>query len=102
VIPTREGRHGRLFIFDKKTHSKVKSQKPKVFKNNFYKTINISNERFKKDFTPVDPNCDCELCKNYTKAYMHHLLRSNESLFLRLASIHNLNFYLALMKKLQK
>lgn len=90
VIPTREGRHGRIFIW-----------KNNNLDSDFYEAININNEKYKEDFTPIDPNCDCVLCKNYTRAYLRHLFAVGEPLALRLASIHNLKFYLDLMKKLQ-
>lgn len=92
VIPTREGRHGRLFVW----------KSDNVREKDFYTTININNEKFKNDFTSVDGDCDCELCKNHTRAYLHHLLRTKEPLFMRLASLHNLNFYIKLMNILQK
>jgi queuine tRNA-ribosyltransferase len=91
VIPTREGRHGRLFIW--------KNQK-ELQGYDFYETININNERFKEDFSPVDKDCDCELCKNHTRAYLRHLFVSDDPLAMRLAAIHNLRFYMQLMKKL--
>jgi len=107
VIPTREGRHGRLFIRKGNFQFSIsnfqtspKAQKPKSPKT-FYKTININNEKFKKDFKPVDKSCNCVLCKNYTRAYLRHLFATNEPLALRLASIHNLKFYLDLMNKLR-
>lgn len=93
VIPTREGRHGRLFIWKKDFDS---------LNSSFYETINIGNEEFREDFSPVDEKCDCHTCKNYTKAYLRHLLKINEPLFLRLASVHNLRFYLKLMQILQE
>ena len=92
VIPTREGRHGKLFIWNKKD----------IRKKDFYKTVNIGNEKFRNDFTPIDKNCDCYACKNYTKAYLNHLMRAKDPLFLRLSSLHNLSFYLKLMEKLRK
>jgi queuine tRNA-ribosyltransferase len=92
VIPTREGRHGRLFIWDKQKNHDI----------GCYKTINIGNKKFEKDFTPIDPNCDCYTCQNYTKAYLNHLMKTKEALFLRLASIHNLKFYMQLMESLRK
>ena len=91
VIPTREGRHGRLFIWKKKD----------IQKASFYETINIKNSKFKQDFSPVDKKCSCELCKNYTKAYLAHLFSIKEPLAMRLASIHNLKFYLELMEKIR-
>ena len=103
VIPTREGRHGRLFIWDKQRELSLKKfNNSKKQKANFYKTINIGNEKFKEDFTPIDSNCDCYTCQNYTKAYLNHLMKTKEALFLRLASIHNLKFYMQLMEELRK
>jgi queuine tRNA-ribosyltransferase len=93
VVPTREGRHGRLFIMKSK---KIKN------KNNFYKTINIVNARFKNDFTSIDENCDCYACKNYTKGYLHHLFRVGEPLGAQMAALHNLKFYVELMDELKK
>jgi len=91
VIPTREGRHGRLFIWKNET-----------LDGDFYETININNEKFKEDFTPVDVKCDCLLCCRYSRAYLRHLFAIKEPLALRLASLHNLKFYLDLMKKLRE
>ncbi len=102
VMPTREGRHGRLFVWDKQ------SEFPKKYKNsqsknigNFYKTLNINNSRYKKDFSPIDKKCGCELCKNYTRAYLSHLFAVKDSLSMRLASVHNLKFYMELMEKIR-
>lgn len=91
VIPTREGRHGRLFI--------MKSQD--TTEGSFYETINIVNERFREDFAPVDKTCDCELCRNHSRAYLRHLFRVGDSLGGKLASIHNLRFYMRLMERLR-
>jgi queuine tRNA-ribosyltransferase len=95
VIPTREGRHGRLLVWNS-------IMKFNESKNDFYKTINIGNEKFKEDFTPIDANCSCYTCKNYTKAYLNYLMKTKEALFLRLASIHNLRFYTRLIEELRK
>ncbi len=92
VIPTREARHGKLFLW---------SGVGDVRKKKFYKTINITNSKFKKDFKPVDKNCSCELCTNYSRAYLNHLYKMNEGLGKRLASIHNLKFYVDLMDKIK-
>lgn len=108
VIPTREGRHGRLFIRNKKTdfqfsnESKIQNEKSGIDMKSFYGTMNINNGKFKDDFSPVDPDCDCELCKNHTRAYLHHLFSHKEPLGMRLASIHNLKFYMELMEELRK
>jgi len=101
VIPTREGRHGRLFRW--REMSNVECQMPNAMEgSSFYETININNEQFKEDFTPIDLHCGCYTCKNFTKAYLNHLLRTNEPFFLKLASLHNLNFYIELMRILRK
>jgi len=92
VIPTREGRHGKLFLWKKKD----------VRKKNFYTTISVGNEKYKHDFSPVDRSCDCYTCKNHTRAYLNHLMRTKDPLFFRLASLHNLNFYFTLMKTIRK
>ena len=114
VIPTREGRHGRLFIwneqsefpisnfqFPNKSQVSISNDQKESLEKSFYKTINISNEQFKEDFTSVDPTCDCELCTKYTRAYLKHLFKVGEPLAGRLASLHNLCFYAKLMEKLR-
>lgn len=93
VIPTREARHGRLY--------KLKSEKIST-KNNFYELIQITNSKHKSDKNPIDKNCKCYTCKNYSCAYINHLFNVKEPLAMRLATIHNLNFYLELMRILQK
>lgn len=100
VIPTREGRHGRLFRW--KGSPASGSGISNVLEDGFYETINIANEKFTEDFTPIDENCDCFTCQNHTKAYLHHLLRTSEPLFLKLASVHNLRFYHQLMEFLRE
>lgn len=104
VIPTREGRHGRLFVWKEGAHdsdaqandSKEPIRKPE---RPFYETINIANEKYRSDFAPVDGSCDCYTCKNYTKAYLNHLLRTQEPLFAKLSSVHNLRFYMRVMEE---
>ena len=91
VIPTREARHARLFVWKNNT-----------LKGKFYRAFHVTNRRFKQDPRPIDPRCDCLTCRHYSRAYLHHLLRTNESLGWRLASIHNLAFYLGLMKKIRQ
>ena len=55
-----------------------------------------------KDFTTLDPDCDCYTCKNYTRAYIHHLFKSKEILGARLLSIHNLRFLVNLMENVRE
>lgn len=93
VIPTREGRHGRLFLRKRGIDLKPES--------GFYETINISNKKFEEDFSPIDPDCSCELCGNYSRAYLRHMFFLKDPLAQRLASIHNLKFYLELMEDIR-
>lgn len=102
VIPTREGRHGRLFVWNEQLKfqtSNVKCQNKEH--KNFYQTINIQNEQFKEDFSPIDVHCDCFTCRHHTKAYVRHLFMAEEPLGARLASIHNLRFYMKLMEEIR-
>ena len=62
----------------------------------------IKNAKYKEDFTPLDHECDCYVCKNYTRAYIRHLFNVDEILGLRLASIHNLHFLINLMKNIRE
>jgi queuine tRNA-ribosyltransferase len=90
VIPTREGRHGRLFIWQKSGLS-----------GKFYRTINITNASFKNNFSPINRDSQLPLLRQYSKAYLYHLFRTNEILGLKLATLNNLEFYLHLMRKIR-
>ena len=81
VMPTRHARNGHLF-----TASGV---------------INIRNSVHQEDLGPIDPECHCYTCRNYSRAYLRHLDRCNEILGARLNTVHNLHFYLALMRALR-
>ncbi len=82
VMPTRNARNGTLFTS--------------------FGRINIRGAKFKLDNEPIDSECDCLTCKRYTRSYMHHLMRAKELTFFRLASIHNLHYYLNLMEQARK
>jgi len=107
VIPTREGRHGKLFLFQRKSNFQFsifnfqknpKSQIP----NNFYQTLNINNAKFAKDFSAINPESKSSELRNYTKAYLHHLFKLKEPLGQKLASLNNLEFYMELMEEIRK
>jgi queuine tRNA-ribosyltransferase len=102
VIPTREGRHGRLFLRKDNFNFEILNFQANLNEGLFYKTININNGKFKEDFSPVDVSCDCALCRNYTRSYLHHLFAMKDPLAMRLAAIHNLKFYMDLMTKLRE
>ncbi len=78
AFPTRNARHGTLMTSGG--------------------NIDIARSKFALDLTPVDENCGCYTCRNYTKAYLHHLFKESELLVLRLASIHNLHFIQTIVK----
>jgi queuine tRNA-ribosyltransferase len=102
VIPTREGRHGKLFIRKSKFENIISKLTIKKRKESFYKVMNIGNKKYKDDFSPVDKSCSCELCKNHSRAYLNHLFKSKDPLGMRLAAMHNLYFYSELMEEIRK
>ncbi|MBG9800303.1 tRNA guanosine(34) transglycosylase Tgt [Brevibacillus laterosporus] len=62
----------------------------------------VRNAKFARDFTPLDPNCDCYTCKNYTRAYIRHLIKAEETFGIRLTTHHNLHFLIKLMEKVRQ
>ena len=98
VIPTREARHGRLYQF---CSSKEKGAID-LFCDLFYKTLIATNEQYKEDFSSINSDSKVDLLKNHSKAYLHHLFKTQEGLGLRLATLNNLEFYLDLMDKIIK
>ena len=60
--------------------------------------MTLTNSKFKDDFEKVDENCGCYTCKNYSRAYLRHLFNAGELLALQLASVHNLHFYISLLR----
>lgn len=82
VIPTRLARHGAYLTYEGKQ--------------------NIRAARFEKDFTPIDPECDCCACRNHTKAYIRHLFGAREIAAMQLLTIHNLRFFMRMLKKVRQ
>lgn len=82
VMPTRNARNGTLFTS--------------------YGRINIKANRFKLDTKPIDESCNCFTCRHYSRAYLNHLFRAREITYFRLASLHNLHYYLDLMKQIRE
>ncbi|MGO1822124.1 MAG: tRNA-guanine transglycosylase, partial [Ruoffia tabacinasalis] len=62
----------------------------------------VKNAQYARDFRPIDENCDCYTCRNYTRAYVRHLIKTDELFGMRLASIHNVYFLLELMRNVRK
>ena len=81
VMPARNGRHGHMFTWNG--------------------IINIKNEKYMRDEQPIDPECDCPVCKRYSRAHVRHLFKANEMLAMRFAVMHNLYFYNKLMEKIR-
>ena len=79
VIPTRLARHGSFLTYEGK--------------------VSIRQARFEKDFTPIDPECDCYACQNFSKAYIRHLFWAREILAMQLLTTHNLRFYMRMLVK---
>ncbi len=82
VLPTRNARNGQFFMWDG--------------------TVNILNSRFSHDMAPISETCGCYCCTTFTRAYIRHLFKLNEVLGLRLASLHNVTFYLNLMRSIRE
>ena len=82
VMPARNARHARLFTWEG--------------------AINLRNKKYQLDDSPIDPQCDCPVCRRYTKAYIRHLFIADEMLAMRLAVMHNLYFYNKLMEKIRQ
>ena len=82
VMPARNGRHGHLFTWKG--------------------IINIKNEKYARDLQPIDPDCDCPVCRSYSRAYLRHLFKAEEMLAMRFAVMHNLYFYNKLMERIRE
>ncbi len=81
VMPARNARHGKLFTWSG--------------------TLNIKNEKYRLDERPIDPACDCPVCRSFSRAYLRHLFKAEEMLAMRLAVMHNLWFYNTLMERIR-
>ena len=82
VMPARNARHARLFTWQG--------------------AINLKNAKYRTDLSPIDPECDCPVCRRYSRAYIRHLFVAEETLALRLSVMHNLYFYNKLMERIRQ
>ena len=82
VMPARNARHGRLFTWEG--------------------AINMKNAKYIYDDKPIDPQCDCPVCRRYTRSYLHHLFKAEEMLAMRLSVMHNLYFYNKLAERIRE
>jgi queuine tRNA-ribosyltransferase len=93
TLPTRDARQKRLYVFhDAPDRVNLDAD--------FYRYLYVDDERHGRDSEPVDPTCDCLCCQNYSRAYLHHLFKINDTLAFRLATIHNVRFYARMMAQL--
>jgi queuine tRNA-ribosyltransferase len=97
AMPTRDARHGRLFIFKKSPDSADHGLTGDWFG---YKYIN--DEAHIRADLPISDYCDCPCCKNYPIGYLHHLFKQGDTLFMRLATLHNLRFMALLCERIQQ
>ena len=81
VMPARNARHGRLFTWSG--------------------AINMKNAKYTLDEAPIDPECDCPVCRRFSRAYLHHLFKADEMLAMRLGVMHNLYFYNSLLARIR-
>ncbi|MFA5392273.1 MAG: tRNA guanosine(34) transglycosylase Tgt [Candidatus Paceibacterota bacterium] len=103
VSPSRIARHGGLFS-GKFVLKQMKKDIQDIFFESEFKDgiLKIANSRFKDDKLPVDEQCDCYTCQNFSRAYLRHLYLAQEPLYLRLSTIHNLRFMINLIQVLRK
>ena len=82
VMPARNARHAKLFTWSG--------------------TRNMKNAKYERDERPIDPECDCPVCRRYSRAYIHHLFKAEEMLAMRLSVMHNLYFYNKLTERIRE
>lgn len=90
AMPTRDARHGRLYVLNCDPRSCN-------LEGNWYSYLYIQDAKNMKSKQPISPYCDCLCCTNYSRAYLYHLFKMNDTLFYRLATMHNLRFMMQLM-----
>ena len=94
TMPTRDARHGRLLRFnDDPTTSSLSGE--------WFSHVYVQDEKHIRSTQPISPTCDCLCCQRYSMAYLRHLFRAGDSLFFRLATLHNLRFMMQLVARLR-
>ncbi len=97
VLPTRDARHERLYVFTRDPKSADIFQE-----QNLFGYVQIKQEQYVRDNRPVSEWCDCFTCQHYSRSYLHHLFEIEDSLAHRLATIHNLRLYAMVMEQLRE
>jgi queuine tRNA-ribosyltransferase len=95
AMPTRDARHARLYVFRMPDALPIQEQ------GKWFSYLYVNDDKAIKNNGPVSRFCDCLCCSRYTVGYLHHLFKINDSLFLRLATIHNLRFMAQVMERLR-
>jgi queuine tRNA-ribosyltransferase len=96
-MPTRDARHGRLYTF------KQDDNGPEAgLSGDWFGYVYINDEENIKADRPISPYCDCPCCKHYSMGYLHHLFKQGDTLFFRLATLHNLRFMVQLCERIQR
>jgi queuine tRNA-ribosyltransferase len=96
TMPTRDARHGRLYVFTRDPKDALLASD-----GQWFAYLYPGDDKHVKASGPVSPYCDCPACARYSLAYLHHLFKLNDSLYLRLATMHNLRFMTMLMERLR-
>jgi queuine tRNA-ribosyltransferase len=97
ALPTRDARHGRLYTFRAGYPGRgVRAGSA------FYRALHIMDARYRVDHQPLEDGCDCPTCRGYTRAYVHHLFKVGDASAERLATLHNLRFYVRLFQALRE
>jgi len=94
AMPTRDARHARLYAFTQDTLTEVNGK--------WFNYVYVNDDKYIKSNTPVSSVCDCLCCTHYSLGYLHHLFKINDTLFFRLATIHNLRFMTMLTQRLRE
>lgn len=97
VLPSRDARHKRLYVYNAESIDDINISKP-----DFYSYYTPDKEKYYRDEKPVSPACDCLLCTHYSRSYLYHLFKMKDFTAGRLATIHNLRFYSILMEKIRQ
>lgn len=94
ALPTRDARRGRLYSLRNGISAVISGE-------NWFRYLYIQDDKFKKKNEPIQSDCDCFACENYSIGYLHHLFKMNDSLYTRLATIHNIRFVTAICAHLR-
>jgi queuine tRNA-ribosyltransferase len=95
VLPTRDARHGRLYVFDAPDLSQLDILAP-----SFYHFLYVRDGKHKRAAGPISAACDCPCCRDYSLGYLHHLFDVGDPLGQRMATLHNLRFYTQLLERI--